>query len=189
MGLDIASRARFNLSKASVLLLESTSLGMSILSQIVAGLGVKTVYRCANITEAQQIAQGHLIDLAIVDSLVEGQGYEFVHWLRRSAAEPNCFAPVLLTEGHTRAVDVARARDCGVHFIIKKPLAPITVLERIVWVSKAGRSFVYADDYVGPDRRFKDDPTIAREFRRRREDPASDVEADSAGADTSQQVA
>jgi len=80
-----------------------------------------------------------------------------VQWLRRDTQEPNCYAPVLITTGHTPTGDIVRARDAGGHFIIKKPIAPIVLLERIIWVARAGRGFLFTGTYVGPDRRFRDD--------------------------------
>lgn len=157
MALDVASRARFNLERAVVLLLDETQLGMSILVQIVTGLGAKNLYRCTSLEAAQEIAAQHEIDLCIVDALEGGKGYDFVQWLRREASEPNCYVPVLITTAHTPTSDIVRARDCGGHFIIKKPIAPIVMLERIIWVAKAGRPFLFTGTYVGPDRRFRDD--------------------------------
>lgn len=172
MALDVASRARFNLERAAVLLLDDTPVGMSILVQIVTGLGAKNLYRCASLEAAQEVASQHEIDLAIVDAMApEGKGYDFVQWLRREAQEPNCYCPVLITTAHTPASDIVRARDCGGHFIIKKPIAPIVMLERIIWVAKAGRPFLFAGAYVGPDRRFRDDGPPDG-VGRRREDEA-----------------
>jgi DNA-binding response OmpR family regulator len=157
VALDPASRARFNLDKATVLLLDDTPIGMSILVQIVTGLGAKKLHRCTSVEMAQEAAAKHEIDLAIVDSMApSGQGYDFVKWLRTEAQEPNCYTPVLLTTAHTPTGDVIRARDCGGHFMIKKPFAPIVMLERIIWVAKEGRPFLFAGNYVGPDRRFRD---------------------------------
>ncbi|MEO8114967.1 MAG: response regulator [Phenylobacterium sp.] len=170
MALDPASRARYNLEKASILLLDDTPLGMSILVSIVTGLGAKALYRCTTVEEAKVVATNHELDLAIIDGMPpSGAGYDFVKWLRTSTQEPNCYTPVLLTTSHTPAADVARARDCGSHIIIKKPYAPIIMLERIVWVAKEGRPFLFSGDYVGPDRRFRDDGPPQGVGRRREE--------------------
>ena len=107
----------------------------------------------------------------IVDAMAEsGEGYEFVRWLRANVPEPNRHTPVLLTAAHTRASDVANARDCGSHFIVAKPLSPIVVLERIIWIAKEGRAFVLSDQYVGPDRRFAKSDPAGELPRRRRQD-------------------
>lgn len=172
MALDPASRTRFNLDKAAVLLLDDTPIGMSILVQVVTGLGAKKLHRCTSVEMAQEAAANFELDLAIVDAMAPtGAGYDFVRWLRNNAQEPNCYTPVILTTAHTPASDIARARDCGGHIIVKKPIAPIVLLERIVWVAREGRPFLFSGSYVGPDRRFRDDgpPDGAG---RRREDVA-----------------
>jgi len=188
MALDVASRARFNLERAAILLLDDTPMGMSILVQIVTGLGAKTLYRCGSVEQAQEVAAQYEIDLAIVDAMApEGKGYDFVEWLRREAQEPNCYTPVLITTAHTPASDIVRARDCGGHFIIKKPIAPIVMLERIIWVAKAGRPFLFTGTYVGPDRRFRDDGAPDGVGRRRedlvRAQAEAKAEAEAVGAE------
>ncbi|HSV01944.1 MAG TPA: response regulator [Phenylobacterium sp.] len=178
MALDASSRARFNLEKASILLLDDTPMGMSILVQIVTGLGAKQLHRCTSIEMAQEVAQTHEIDLAVVDALApSGQGYDFVQWLRRETQEPNCYAPVLITTAHTPTGDIVRARDAGGHFIIKKPLAPIVLLERIIWVARASRPFLFSGTYVGPDRRFRDDGPPDGVGRRREDLAKAEAEA------------
>jgi DNA-binding response OmpR family regulator len=171
MGISPESRARFNLQRASVLLLEPTQMGMNILVQILVGFGARSMNRCETVAEAEQAVQKAEFDLMVVDAMgSEGAGYDFVHWLRRSNIQPNCYAPVLLTSAHTPNGAVSRARDCGAHFIIAKPLTPISVLERIIWISREGRRFVECDSYIGPDRRFKNEGVPAGMEGRRRDD-------------------
>lgn len=172
MALDPASRARFNLEKANILLLDDTPMGMAILVQIVTGLGAKKIHRCTDVDMAKQVASNTQLDLAIVDALPpSGAGYDFVKWLRNTAQEPNCYTPVLMTTAHTPRSDINRARDCGSHLIVKKPIAPIVLLERIIWVSKEGRPFLFSGDYVGPDRRFRDQRPPNGVGRRREDQP------------------
>ena len=168
MALDPQSRIRFNLEGAAVLLVDETPMGMSILVSVVTGLGAKLLYRCSNVEQAQEAVAQHHIDLAIIDGLApSGAGYDLVKWIRQNAREPNCFAPILLTTGHTPANDIVRARDCGGNIIIRKPIAPIVLLERIIWASKEGRPYLFSETYVGPDRRFQDKPPPAGAGRRR----------------------
>jgi DNA-binding response OmpR family regulator len=135
---------------------------------------------------AKEVASQHEIDLAIVDAMApDGRGYEFVEWLRSETQEPNCYCPALITTGHTPASDIVRARDCGGHFIIKKPIAPIVMLERIIWVAKAGRPFLFTGTYIGPDRRFRDNGPPDG-VGRRREDLARASSADDAAAGSSE---
>lgn len=168
------SRARFNLNRASVLLLDATPVGMDILVQIVTGLGAKTLARCTTAAEAQATASRVELDLIIADAISPtGEGYDFVRWLRREATEPNRYCPLLLTSGHTPASDVARARDCGAHFILKRPLTPMAVIERIIWISREGRNFISCEAYVGPERRFQNMGPPSGKGRRRTDLPST----------------
>lgn len=174
MGLNPESRARFNLERASILILEPSQMGMSILVQILTGFGAKVLHRCESLKQAQDQVGVSELDLAIVDA-GDGEGYEFIRWLRRSRIEPNCYVPVLLTAGHTPSAAVNEARDCGAHFVMAKPLTPIAVLERIIWISKEGRRFVECDTYMGPDRRFKNEGVPPGVTGRRRDDLQGDL--------------
>ncbi|HMO41959.1 MAG TPA: hypothetical protein PKB04_01250 [Phenylobacterium sp.] len=52
MALEPTSRGRFNLDKATILMLEGNGMGMDILVQIVTGLGAKSLLRCQSVEEA-----------------------------------------------------------------------------------------------------------------------------------------
>jgi CheY-like chemotaxis protein len=188
VGLDPESRARFNLAAASILVLEPTPLGMSIVAQILSGFGGRHLYRCSTVGEAKQVLGQSEVHLVIADSISQsGEGYELVEWLRKEAPEPNRYVPVLLTAAHTRARDVRRSRDCGSHYIVAKPIAPIVMLERIIWVSREGRGFLMSDGYVGPDRRVKDTgPAVGRKGRRR-DDPSQPAKVEGLAADVAPQ--
>jgi CheY-like chemotaxis protein len=150
-------------------------MGMSIMVQILTGFGVKSLHRCESVAEARDTVSKVEIDLIVCDACSSGEGYDFVEWLRRSRIEPNCYVPVLLTAGHTPTNAVARARDCGAHFVMAKPLTPIAVLERILWIAKEGRRFVECDTYLGPDRRFKNEGVPSGMTGRRRDDLQGEI--------------
>ncbi len=174
MALDPKSHQRFNLSKTVVLLLDPSPIGLAILGQILTGLGARNIHRCATVAEAKEVVEHNQVDLMIVDAIAEtGEGFAFVRWLRKNVPPPNRHTPVLLTTGHTRMSDVANARDCGSHFIIAKPLAPVVMLERIMWIVRQGRPFLLSDNYIGPDRRFdRRDPPSSHPRRRENDVPA-----------------
>jgi DNA-binding response OmpR family regulator len=101
--------------------------------------------------------------------------------VRRHADEANRFVPAIIVTGHTRISQVARARDCGAHFIIAKPITPKIILERIFWVGRETRMFIESDTYCGLDRRFKTEGPPAGMRGRRSED--HDVDFGDADAD------
>lgn len=172
MSLDPGSRAKFNLKNASILLVESGSMGMDILVQIMVGFGAKTLHKCETADQARQSVSRIEMDLMIIDAaLGDEDGYELVRWIRRECvSDHNRYAPILMIAAHTQANKVTLARDCGAHFVIAKPLTPVVLLERILWVAREQRKMVTTDTYVGPDRRFKFEGPPAGMPGRRKDD-------------------
>ncbi len=157
-----------NLKTSKVLLFDSNAMGMSILAQMMAGFGAKTITKADTMKQAQDFIRANTFDLAICDAAgpIGADGYDFVHWLRRCGTE-NGFMSVIVTSAHTSLRSVARARDCGANFIVVKPLSPKVLLKRIMWVGVENRPFVSCDVYFGPDRRFRNDgPPDAANGRR-----------------------
>jgi CheY-like chemotaxis protein len=148
----------FNLAKANVMVVDDNNFSLRLTTQTLLGFGIKTRYACTDGQEAADILKTAPVDLLIVDcDMPSPDGYDLVGWLRRSGLEPNAYVPTLMISGHTRESQVAKARDCGANFIITRPITAAVLLERILWMARDPRPFVEAGDYVGPDRRFRDE--------------------------------
>ncbi|HEX8233052.1 MAG TPA: response regulator [Caulobacteraceae bacterium] len=169
-GLD--PKFRINLERVTALAVDGNAMGADILRQVLTGFGVRRLMRAAKGAEAQQLVQEQEVNLIVCsDVLPDMSGYDFVRWLRRSKIETNAFAPVIIVSGHTRRSEVQKARDCGANFVLAKPISTKVLLERVIWISREGRPFVEAGEYLGPDRRFQDVGPPANGGRRRG-DPA-----------------
>ena len=164
------SKFRINLEKASVLIVDENASGLDLLNGVVSGFGAGERLRASSAHEAMDIVKARNVDLILVEAqLSKMDGYDFIHWLRRSGLKPNAFAPAILIAGHTPRDKVEKARDCGANYIVTKPLTPLVLLERIVFVSR-DRPFVESAAYVGPDRRFKNMGPPIGSFGRRKTD-------------------
>jgi DNA-binding response OmpR family regulator len=151
-------KAWINLERVRLLLLDDHPEGAGILTQIISAIGIRNFFRTSTVAEAQHFANAHEIHLIIVNAnLKHSNAFAFIEWLRRANIQPTSFAPVILVTGHTQRSNVERARDCGANSVIAKPVSPMSVLERIVWVAKEKRPYVQSAAYVGPDRRFHND--------------------------------
>lgn len=151
-----ASPARINLRSIRALCIDANALGLDILSQTLLGFGVDRIARAPSVEEAKAILKKDTIDLILCDAQLGAEsGHDLVRWLRLSRMEPNCHAPIFVITGHALEPEVINARDCGSSFVITKPLAPAVLMQRILWVAGADRSFIESDNYTGPDRRFK----------------------------------
>ena len=45
--------------------------------------------------------------------------------------------------------------DAGASFVVRKPVAPMVMMQRILWLLNDQRKFVTSPGYCGPDRRVK----------------------------------
>lgn len=170
---------RINLEKATVLVLDDNGTSLDILSQVVAGFGVKQLHRAEKVADAQSLVRTKTFDLIISDvQMPVTDGIEFIEWLRKESGETNRYVPVILVTGHTRTSQIFKLRDAGSNYVVAKPITPKVLLERIVWVAREERAFIECDTYVGPDRRFKHEgPPPGTDGRRKDDLPAEVGEA------------
>jgi DNA-binding response OmpR family regulator len=148
-------RERVNLSTAEVLIAAGDAESLEILAQMFAGFGVHTPRRAASSVEAMVIVGERDLNLVVVDSaLADGEGYGFINWLRRCGS-PNAWAPVMLVTGHTTPSAIIKGRNAGASFVVRKPVPPMVMMQRIVWLLSDQRAFVTSEGYCGPDRRVR----------------------------------
>lgn len=147
---------RVNLEQSTVLLVDDNPQALDMLSSVFLGFGVKEQIKCASAVEAVKVIQKRQIDLVVIDcGDPEMDSYAFTRWLRRETPAPLRYIPVILLTGHASQAKVQEGRDCGVSFVVTKPLTPAVLLKRILWLAGDEREFVEAASYVGPDRRVR----------------------------------
>lgn len=165
VGETLRETAIINLTGAVTMIVDDSAFAAEITSGALLGFGIKTRYSMRSAAEAIDVLREIEIDLLVVDCEMPGMdGFDLVHWLRRSGP-PNAFVPVIMIAGHIPRAMVAKARDCGANFIITKPFSAASLLERIVWVARDGRPFLEVGQYFGPDRRFRDIDPPGKERR------------------------
>jgi DNA-binding response OmpR family regulator len=176
VSLPYSKSERVNLSTAEVLLACGDPEGLNIMAEMFAGFGVHTPRRCLTGVEARTSIQERILNLVVVDSALQDEtGYDFIHWMRRSDIAPNCYAPVILITGHTKPSQIFRGRDAGASFVVRKPVAPLVMMQRIIWLLNDQRKFVTSPGYCGPDRRVKAlGPPVGTKGRRH-DDLSADV--------------
>jgi len=163
---SLRDSAVFNLSGAITMVVDDSPFSLTLTTTVLAGFGVRPAYALGGSVEARRILQEKPVDLLLVDTdMPEIDGFELVRWLRRSGPNPNAFTPVILTASHIRRGRVAEARDCGANFVVTKPFSAALLLERILWVARDDRPFLEVGDYLGPDRRFRNEDYEGEERR------------------------
>lgn len=154
MALD--PQIRINLDRSVVLLIEHNTQALDALNAMFRGFGVRKQFKCTSGAEAMHYVKTQEIDLIVTDaSMPDMDGYDFIRWLRREAPEDRRFTPVIMLTGHAARSMVEKSRDSGANFVIARPFTPELLLQRVFWVAKDERQMVVSENYVGPDRRFK----------------------------------
>lgn len=154
MALD--PKIRINLDRSVVLLVDDNPQALEALTSMFRGFGVRKQFKCQSGAEAMHVVKTQELDLIVIDSsMPDMDGYDFVRWLRREAPDALRFTPVIMLTGHAARTMVEKSRDSGANFVVSKPFTPEILLQRVFWVAKDERQMVVADNYVGPDRRFK----------------------------------
>ena len=145
-----------NLNRVSAAIVESDKYVLELVSQTLKGFGL-VHQACFETGEAAKshIANGGSNICLIEAVLPDISGFDLVRWVRRLETREVRTTPIIMLTGYTQKEAIRQARDCGANSIIKKPVLPQILFDRIAWIAKNERQFVEAVDYTGPDRRVK----------------------------------
>ena len=151
-----------------VMLVDDNQHMRSIVSAVLAGVGVLHVKECWDGAEALDALRQWPADVAIVDYHMSPiDGVEFTRLVRNAADSPNPFLPIIMLTGYAERSRVMDARDAGVTEFVVKPVTARSLLDRLNNVIFRPRAFIRTDDYFGPDRRRKQDPKYEGPWRRK----------------------
>ncbi len=150
------AQARLNLRGVTTLLVDSDQFSRGLIAQMLRGFGMDTPAIYETGAAAKAHLQHHYADLCILEAvLTDMEAAEFIRWIRRQDKSPLRFIPIIVLSSYTQHRHVAVARDAGANLIIRKPVSPRVLFDRIAWVAKVSRPFIETANYAGPDRRFR----------------------------------
>jgi two-component system chemotaxis response regulator CheY len=165
---------RYDLLK--ILLVDDNHHMRVLLAEILKAVGVRHIYEASDGAQGLQMMKNHAVDIIMTDlSMQPLDGIDFVRLLRRSPESPNQMCPVIMITGHSTLARVQEARNAGVNEFLAKPLTARGVMERISQVVDHPRPYVKTQDYFGPDRRRRADPSYAGPLRRQDDRPLKQV--------------
>ncbi|WP_339873689.1 response regulator [uncultured Brevundimonas sp.] len=165
-----STSAKFDLQKARILVVDDNPTSLEMISQIMMGFRVLKLKPCRSAEEARGFVATERFDLILIDfEMPDEDGPSLVRYIRSDSKQPNHTAPILMLNGTTSLNTISRARDAGANMVVKKPIAPAILLDRIKWIARNNRDFVGSTTYCGPDRRFRNLP-LSDGTRERRAD-------------------
>lgn len=143
------------LDDVRTLVVDGDNFGVTLMVDMLRGLGLNSIKLADSGRQAQDMLEQEPCDLCICEArLPDMTGTDFVRWIRRRAP-PLRFVPLLVVTGYAGFRNVTALRDAGAHLVMRKPVMPQSLYDRIDWVAKPRRAFIEAENYTGPDRRFK----------------------------------
>jgi CheY-like chemotaxis protein len=145
-----------NFSKVRALIVDSDQFAVEILCQILEGFGLPEALSVDSFEAAKELLPDGKFDLLICEAMLkDGAGADLVRWVRSQASPRVRYMPVVMLTAHTQLGYVESGRDSGVNVVVKKPVSPTVLFDRLVWSANSPRPFIETETYVGPDRRFK----------------------------------
>jgi CheY-like chemotaxis protein len=158
-----------DLSALRILVVDDNRHTAEIIKSILESVGAREIRVTVTTHDAFKRLQEEMIDLVILDQNLGagGAGVDLVRRIHKDPASPNPFVPIVMLTGYADAKLVRTARDCGVSEFLVKPFTAAGLLKRIEALIFQPRPFVRAQDYFGPDRRRRQDPSYTGVERRR----------------------
>src|SRR5215469_12881833 len=173
MARDMA-QTRLNLRNVTTLLIDSDHFTRRLVAKMLRGFGMDQPTLGDTGAQAKHHLSHNYADLIIMEAgLPDMECAEVIRWLRRQEQSPFRFAPIIVMSGYTQVGLVAGARDAGANLVVKKPLSPASLFDRINWIARTTRAFVEVGDYIGPDRRFRKEPPPDGFFKRETDQQAN----------------
>jgi CheY-like chemotaxis protein len=167
---------RFNFSEVSALLVDPDHFSTGIIGQILRGFGLNNHLIVDTGEQAKKLlATGRFHLLIIEGKLPDTPATDLVNWVRRNANMNLRIMPIVLLTGYTQFSSVMEARDVGVNSVVRKPVSPKTLFDHIVWAARTDRPFIDADEYIGPDRRFRVGGSATGLSRRKVDQPSDEA--------------
>lgn len=165
--MDSASK-RLNLRKANFLIVDDNTQSLELISQILLGFQVGKIKGCRSGQEADEQLASTAYDLILIDGeMPDEDGYALTHRIRHEPEKPNFTTSILLVSASTSLTKILKARNAGANMVIKKPISPAVLLDRLVWLASNSRKFITSESYCGPDRRLKSIPLAEGQEERR----------------------
>jgi CheY-like chemotaxis protein len=147
-----------SLERVRFLIVDDNLHVINIVKTVLRGLGAVNVFDARDSTEALERLRKDAIDIVFLDyKLGQEDGLQFLRRLRTDPKSPTPFVPVIMLTAHSERSRVEAARDAGANAFCSKPVKAVEILRKVAAVIDRPQTFVRTGDYVGPDRRRREE--------------------------------
>jgi DNA-binding response OmpR family regulator len=146
-----------NLKNVTSLIVDRDHYTRGLIAQMLRGFGMESPAVADNGEQAKALLKESLPDIIFIEgALSDMPSADLLGWVRRQSKSQLRFVPLIVMSGYTQLRMISTARDGGAHIIVRKPVSPRMLFDRILWVARHARPFLETTNYIGPDRRFHD---------------------------------
>ena len=169
-------QTRLNLNKVVALLADRDPYARGLVAQMLRGFGINTILTADTGAQAKELLALHRPDIAYIEGeLPDMPAGELIVWIRRNANKALRQLPIIVLSGYTQMRVISAARDAGANLVVKKPVSPQILFDRLAWAANSPRSFLESGSYAGPDRRFHEVTTPGDKLHRQTDSPIPDI--------------
>lgn len=152
----------YDLSLLNAMVVDDNRYMRFLIKTILHGFGIKSIAEAEDGSDALKILRTTSPDILITDWRMEPlDGIDLVRMIRQDSEFPNPFLPVIMLSGYTEMGKVSQARDAGINEFLAKPVSATALYSRLIRIIEKPRPFVKTKSYIGPDRRRKQNDSVA----------------------------
>jgi len=158
-----------NLEKIKVLIVDDEKLIQRLVYDVLTRLGFRLITVANSGRQAMDLVAKLEFDFIITDWQMKNlNGIDLIRYVRSSPHTKNGRIPFIMLTGNSEVRDVVEARDAGVNEYIIKPFSSEQLVRRIRSIIERPKSYVVSPNYIGPNRRHKNEPPPHGIERRKR---------------------
>ncbi len=146
----------YDLSKIGVLVVEKQAPMRTLLRQVLREFGIKKVEDAMTPEDGFERFLEITPDLVLIDWAPDFDGLGLVKRIRNDEQSVFPQVPVIMVTAFNETNYIFEALDAGMTEYMTKPISAKLLYLRIVSVIENKRSFIRAEEFIGPDRRRRD---------------------------------
>ena len=128
---------KFDFSGATVLTVDRDEFCLKILASMLRGFGFQTVFRAADVDEAERVLAARDIDFLVMDQAPFGQkGFDLIGRIRGEQGRKLSDSTIFFSTGHATQNMLFKMKSAGADYVICKPFSTKSLLHRMIWVAQ-----------------------------------------------------
>ena len=136
-------QARLNLNNIVALMVDRDPYARGLVAQMLRGFGISTILTADKGSEAIELLALNHPDITFIEgAALDMPTAELIKWVRGNPAKTLRFLPIIVLSGYTQLRMISAARDAGANLVVRKPVSPQVLFDRLVWVAASNGPFL-----------------------------------------------